>query len=239
MKTDSRLILLAILVIAVVALVWSVIGGENPQPPVVSETIPTTSPSSTAEIENGGAASGEKVTTAAPTTVATTTTSTPPTTTTTFPTPEVLQDVHPRLVAIDGWLQTDVESLEELRGQVVIVEFWTFGCYNCKNRIPYTQEMYAKYQNQGLEIVGIHSPEFKFEEDVDNIKEAMVDLGVTWPVVLDTKRRTFWEWQTGGTAYWPRTYVLDRDGRVRFDHIGEGKYRELEQTVVFLLNEEM
>ena len=175
----------------------------------------------------------------APTTVPTTTTTAAPTTTTTLPTPEVLQEVHPRLVDIDGWLQSEVESLEELRGQVVIVEFWTFGCYNCKNRLPYTQEIYAKYRDRGLEIVGIHSPEFKYEEDVDNIKNAMVELGVTWPVVLDTRRRTFWEWQTGGTAYWPRTYVLDREGRVRFDHIGEGKYRELEQTVAVLLDEEM
>ena len=85
--------------------------------------------------------------------------------------------------------------------------------------------------------VGIHSPEFKYEEDVENIRSATEDLGVTWPVVLDTRRRTFWEWQTGGRAYWPRTYVLDRQGRVRFDHIGEGKYRELEQTVAFLLDE--
>ena len=174
------------------------------------------------------------------TTVPTTaTTAAPTTTTTTFPTPEVLGEVHPRLVDIDGWLQSQVQTLEELRGKVVVVEFWTFGCYNCKNRIPYTQEMYAKYRDQGLEIVGIHSPEFKYEEDVDNIKKALVDLGVTWPVVLDTRRRTFWEWQAGGTAYWPRTYVLDRDGRVRFDHIGEGKYRELEQTVAFLLSEGM
>jgi len=153
--------------------------------------------------------------------------------------PPVLREEHPPLRDIDGWLQSDVTSLEELRGKVVVVEFWTFGCYNCKNRIPYTQEMYGRYRDQGMEIVGIHSPEFKYEEDVDNIKKALVDLGVTWPVVLDTRRRTFWEWQAGGTAYWPRTYVLDREGRVRFDHIGEGKYRELEQTVAFLLSEGM
>lgn len=235
MKIDSRLILLGVLAIAVVALGWSVWGGEDPEQQVVSETIPTASPSPT----EGVAASDETVTTAAPTTFPPTTSSAAPTTITTIPTPEVLREVHPRLVDIDGWLQSEVVSLEELRGQVVIVEFWTFGCYNCKNRLPYTQEIYAKYRDRGLEIVGIHSPEFKYEEDVDNIREAMVELGVTWPVVLDTRRRTFWEWQAGGTAYWPRTYVLDRDGRVRFDHIGEGKYRELEQTVAFLLNEEM
>ena len=238
MKIDSRLVLLAILVAAAIAVGWSMVGDRDSEAPVVSETVTAASPSATAASQNGAAGPDPTVTTVAPTTAPTTTTAAP-TTTTTIATPEVLQEVHSRLVDIDGWLQSEVESLEELRGQVVIVEFWTFGCYNCKNRIPYTQEIYAKHRDQGLEIVGIHSPEFKFEEDVENIKEAMVDLGVTWPVVLDTRRKTFWEWQTGGRAYWPRTYVLDRDGRVRFDHIGEGKYQELEQTVIFLLDEEM
>ena len=239
MKIDSRLILLLVLAVGVVSVVWSVVGGGKSEEATVSDTVATGSPSTAAESQEAGASSDATVTTMTSTTVRTTTTTTAPTTTTTFLTPEVLLEVHPRLVDIDGWLQSEVESLEEFRGQVVIVEFWTFGCYNCKNRLPYNQEIYAKYRDRGLEIVGIHSPEFKYEEDVENIKNAMVDLGVTWPVVLDTRRRTFWEWQRGGTAYWPRTYVLDREGRVRFDHIGEGKYRELEQTVEALLNEEM
>lgn len=230
MRIDSRLVLLVILGAAVIAVGWSLVGGRDSEVPVVSQTVPTAAPEDAAGPEP--TPSG-----ATPTTVPTTTAA--PTTTTTIAPPEVLQELHPALVGIDGWLQSEVESLEELRGQVVVVEFWTFGCYNCKNRIPYTQEMYARYRDQGLEIVGIHSPEFEYEKDVENIKKAMIDLGVTWPVALDTRRRTFWEWQTGGRAYWPRTYVLDREGRVRFDHIGEGKYRELEQTVAFLLNEEM
>ncbi|MDE0122730.1 MAG: redoxin domain-containing protein [bacterium] len=245
MKVDSRLVLLAVLAAGVIALGWTWLTSEDPEEVTLEteaalETTTTSSASTTAAVEEQDAAAVTTATTAPATTVpATTTTTVAPTTTTTFPTPEVLGEVHPRLVDIDGWLQSEVETLEELRGKVVVVEFWTFGCYNCKNRIPYTQEMYAKYRDQGLEIVGIHSPEFKYEEDVDNIKKALVDLGVTWPVVLDTRRRTFWEWQAGGTAYWPRTYVLDREGRVRFDHIGEGKYGELDQTVAFLLAEEM
>ena len=247
MRFDSRLVLLAVLAAGVIALGWTWLAGEDPQEAAPATT--NTSPASTraADEEQDAAAVAEEqdtvavttATTVPATTFPTTTTAAPTTTTTTFPTPEVLGEVHPRLVDIDGWLQSQVETLEELRGKVVVVEFWTFGCYNCKNRIPYTQEMYAEYRDQGLEIVGIHSPEFKYEEDVDNIKKALIDLGVTWPVVLDTRRRTFWEWQAGGTAYWPRTYVLDREGRVRFDHIGEGKYRELEQTVAFLLSEKM
>lgn len=244
MKIDSRLVLLAVLAAGVIALGWTWLTGEDPEEATLGteaalETTTTSSTSTTVEEDEDAAAVTSSTTVPATTVPTTTTTTVAPTTTTTFPPPEVLREVHPRLVDIDGWLQSEVETLEELRGKVVVVEFWTFGCYNCKNRIPYTQEMYAEYRDQGLEIVGIHSPEFKYEEDVDNIKKALVDLGVTWPVVLDTRRRTFWEWQAGGTAYWPRTYVLDREGRVRFDHIGEGKYRELEQTVAFLLSEEM
>ena len=174
-------------------------------------------------------------TTSLPATVPTTTTTTAAPTTT-VPAPPVLREDTPPLVDIDGWLASDVTSLEELRGSVVVVEFWTFGCYNCKNRMPYTQDLYAMYKDQGLEIVGIHSPEFAYERDVANIEQAMADQGVTWPVVLDTDRRTFREWQ-GRPAYWPRTYVLDKQGRIRFDHIGEGAYEELFQVVEYLLTE--
>ncbi|MYF82968.1 MAG: redoxin domain-containing protein [Acidimicrobiia bacterium] len=188
----------------------------------------------------GGPPETSTTTARAPTTVPPSTevsvTPTAPAVTEPIDPPPVLREEHPPLKEIDGWLQSDVTSLEELRGKVVIVEFWTFGCYNCKNRLPYTQDIYAAYRDQGLEIVGIHSPEFAYEKEVDAIVEAMDRLGVTWPVVLDTDRRTFREWQ-GSPAYWPRTYVLDRSGRVRFDHIGEGAYRALEDTVVALLAE--
>lgn len=141
---------------------------------------------------------------------------------------------HDELVDIDGWLQSDVTSLEELRGKVVVVWFWTFGCYNCKNTLPNLQELYARHRGDDFEIVGIHAPEFDYEADVDNISAAAAELGVTWPIVLDTRKRTFHEWQ-GPRAYWPRTYVLDREGNIRFDQIGEGKYQELNEVVATLL----
>ena len=140
------------------------------------------------------------------------------------------------LADLDGWLQSDVASLEELRGRVVIVQFWTFACSNCKATIPHLQDIYAEYGEAGLEIVGVHAPEFSFEEDPDAIATAARDLGVTWPIALDTDRRNFHRWQ-GSPAYWPRTYVLDQQGLIRFDHIGEGKYQELEDTVASLLAE--
>lgn len=138
------------------------------------------------------------------------------------------------LTNLDGWLQTDITSLDDLRGQVVIVQFWTFGCRNCRNTLPYLQDIYAKHKASGLEIVGVHSPEFTYEEDPAAIQAAAEELRVTWPIALDTRQHSFFSWQ-GNRGYWPRTYVLDRNGLIRFDHIGEGKYEELEQAVAALL----
>ena len=144
---------------------------------------------------------------------------------------------HPELLEIDGWLQSEVTSFEELRGQVVAVQFWTFACSNCKATIPHMQELYEQYADEGFEIVGIHAPEFGYEAEVPNIEEAAAELGVTWPIVLDTNKRTFHSWQEGPTAHWPRIYLLDRDGNIRYDHIGEGRYAETDAAVQALLAE--
>lgn len=138
------------------------------------------------------------------------------------------------LVDLDGWLQTDATSLDDFDGQVMIVQFWTFSCFNCKNTIPHLQEIYAARHDDGLEIIGIHAPEFDFEKDPDAIAAAAVDLGVTWPIALDTGKRNFRAWQPG-RRFWPRTFVIDQRGEVRFDHIGEGAYDELEAAVAQLI----
>ena len=149
---------------------------------------------------------------------------------------EPLPDLGPvkALRDIDGWLQADISSLEDLRGKVVVVQFWTFGCHNCKATLPNLRALYALHQGPDFEIVGIHSPEFDYEKELDAIAAAADELGVIWPIALDTRKRTFFGWQ-GGPAYWPRTYVLDREGRIRFDHIGEGAYEELNEAVAYLL----
>jgi thiol-disulfide isomerase/thioredoxin len=130
-----------------------------------------------------------------------------------------------------------VTSLEELRGKVVAVQFWTFACRNCRATIPHMQELYERYADQGFEIVGIHAPEFGYEAEVPNIEQAADELGVTWPIVLDTDKRTFHSWQEGPTAHWPRIYLLDRDGNIRYDHIGEGRYAQTDAAVEALLAE--
>lgn len=144
---------------------------------------------------------------------------------------------HPELREIAGWLQSDVTSLEELRGRVVAVQFWTFGCRNCRATLPHLQALHDAYGGEDFEIVGIHAPEFDHEADVDNVVDAAAELGVTWPIALDTAKRTFHHWQEGTRAFWPRIYLLDRDGHVRYDHIGEGRYDEIDAAVRSLLAE--
>jgi thiol-disulfide isomerase/thioredoxin len=147
--------------------------------------------------------------------------------------PPILDD-KPDLVDIDGWLNTDATSLDDFAGQVTIVEFWTFGCFNCKNRLPHTQELYADYRDRGLEIVGVHAPEFEYERDPVAVAEAAEELGVTWPIALDTEKTNFRTWQ-GSRRFWPRVYVFDQDGQLRYDHIGEGDYDGLEAVVDHLI----
>ena len=141
----------------------------------------------------------------------------------------------PDLVNLDGWLQSDIEALDELEGKVVVLQFWTFACRNCKATIPNLQEIYATFGRDQVEIVGVHAPEFSFEADEANIVESLRDLGVGWPIALDADKKNFHSWQEGRTGYWPRTYVIDQQGQIRFDHIGEGKYQELQDTVAALV----
>jgi len=147
------------------------------------------------------------------------------------------ENLGPRmdLVNLDGWLNTDIAELSDLDGKVLLVEMWTFGCHNCKARIPHNQTLYASTSRDDFEIVGVHAPEFSYEAELQGIKTALVDLGVTWPVALDTDKTNFRSWQPGGRRFWPRTFVIDQNGDVRYDHIGEGKYEELSQTVNWLI----
>jgi len=135
---------------------------------------------------------------------------------------------------LDGWLQTDNDSLEDFDDQVRIVQFWTYSCHNCTATIPFLQEIYAEHQPDGLEIIGVHTPEFEFEKDPAGIAAAAEDLGVTWPIALDTDKTNFRIWQKE-RRFWPRTYIVDQVGNIRYDHIGEGNYEELNDTVAYLI----
>ena len=131
----------------------------------------------------------------------------------------------PTLTGLDGWLNTDASSLEEIReaNELVVVQMWTFGCRNCKNTLDALRDIDAEFGDR-IEIVGVHAPEFSFEADVDNIIEAAAELGVTWPIALDTDKRNFHRWQPGSTAYWPTVYLIDGDNQLRMRQRGDGTH---------------
>ena len=133
------------------------------------------------------------------------------------------------------WLNTDQPlQLAGLRGQVVLLEMWTFGCINCKNVIPSLREWHEKYHREGLVIIGNHYPEFSYERDLDNLKEAIDRLDIPYPVTQDNERRT---WGAYDNRYWPTLYLIDKQGNIRYVHIGEGAYETTERAIVQLLNE--
>ncbi len=117
---------------------------------------------------------------------------------------------------------------------VILVDFWTYSCINCQRTIPYLNTWYSKYQGDGFVIIGVHTPEFDFEKDINNVKAATQEYGIKYPVVLDSDMGT---WNAYGNLYWPREYLIDIDGFIREDHIGEGGYSDTEQTIQKLLME--
>lgn len=133
------------------------------------------------------------------------------------------------------WINSERLTLEDLRGRVVLVDFWTFGCYNCRNTLPALKQLHESYADKGLAIVGVHTPEFGHEKKVENVRQQVAALGVLYPVVTDNDFET---WNAYGVEAWPTAVVLDKRGRVRWTHVGEGAYREQEQVVRQLLEEE-
>ncbi len=140
----------------------------------------------------------------------------------------------PPLAGAVEWLNSPPLSAAELRGKVVLVDFWTFGCSNCKNALPYVRAWHRKYKDQGLVVVGVHSPEFAFEKNLGNVKRALVDLGVEFPVAVDNN---FTIWRAFHNNYWPAHYFIDAKGQIRFHHFGEGEYEKSEQVIQQLLDE--
>jgi cytochrome c biogenesis protein CcdA/thiol-disulfide isomerase/thioredoxin len=141
----------------------------------------------------------------------------------------------PEFQGIAHWLNTPGEkplTLASLRGKVVLVDFWTYSCINCLRTLPHLRSWYAAYHRRGLEIVGVHTPEFAFEHELGNVRTATRDLGVTWPVALDNAYAT---WNAYSNQYWPAEYLIDRRGHVRRIHFGEGEYGLSEQTIRQLL----
>jgi thiol-disulfide isomerase/thioredoxin len=140
----------------------------------------------------------------------------------------------PDFAGIDTWVNSEPLSITSLEGKVVLVDFWTYTCVNCLRTLPYLQEWIDKYEDHGLEIVGVHTPEFEFEKITANVQTASDDLGVTWPVAQDND---FGTWRAYSNQYWPAKYLVDKDGVVRYTHFGEGGYDETELAIRELLRD--
>lgn len=132
------------------------------------------------------------------------------------------------------WINSEPLTLTGLSGRVVLVEFWTFGCYNCRNTLPYVNRWHDRYSNKGLTIVGVHSPEFDNEKNAENVRKNVASLGIRFPVVTDNDYQT---WRAYKVEAWPTLFLLDKTGRVRWTHVGEGAYDEAERTIQKLLTE--
>ena len=138
----------------------------------------------------------------------------------------------PDFSGIATWINSKPLTMNELRGKVVLVDFWTYSCINCVRTFPYIKSWDEKYRDDGLVIVGVHSPEFEFEKDPGNVKKAVASNGIQYPVALDNNFDT---WRNFNNKYWPAHYLIDREGRVVYTHFGEGKYDVTENNIRYLL----
>ena len=132
------------------------------------------------------------------------------------------------------WINSQPLSLKSLQGRVVLIDFWTFACYNCRNTLPALKKWDAQYREKGLTIIGVHTPELDFERDIDQLRREVAGLGINYPVVTDQDYST---WKAYVVEAWPTVFLLDKQGRIRWSHVGEGYYDETEEVIKKLLAE--
>ena len=151
------------------------------------------------------------------------------------PEPEVADGpAAEELVGIKAWINSQPLKIKDLRGKVVLVDFWTYTCVNCIRTFPFVKLWHAKYADDGLVILGVHTPEFAFEKKLENVRQAVGDNGIGWAVALDNDYAT---WRAYENQYWPAKYLIDQDGIIRYTHFGEGAYTETELKIRELLEE--
>ncbi|MGD8566638.1 MAG: redoxin domain-containing protein [Gammaproteobacteria bacterium] len=135
-------------------------------------------------------------------------------------------------ISAERWINSKPLNWDTLKGKVVIVEFWTFGCHNCRNVEPYVKSWYQKYRTKGLEVVAVHSPEFDHERNFDNVRDYVKEHAITYPVAIDND---FTIWRRFANRYWPAMYIVDKTGVIRYRFIGEGRYNKIENVLQTLL----
>jgi thiol-disulfide isomerase/thioredoxin len=143
------------------------------------------------------------------------------------------QSAAPDFTGIGKWFNSAPLNMADLRGKVVLVNFWTYGCVNCINALPHVVALNEKYKDRGLVVVGIHTPEFPFERSASNVQAALKRHGITYPVAQDNDSKTWNAWRN---QYWPAQYIIDQNGKIVFQHAGEGQYEQIDRTVARLLN---
>jgi thiol-disulfide isomerase/thioredoxin len=144
------------------------------------------------------------------------------------------QGKMPAIVTTAEWLNSTPLAPAELRGKVVLVDFWTYTCINWLRTLPYVRAWSEKYRNHGLVVIGVHSPEFEFERDIDNVRRAVTDMHISYPVAIDSNHAT---WRAFNNNYWPALYFADAQGRIRHTYFGEGDYEKAERVIQQLLIE--
>ena len=140
----------------------------------------------------------------------------------------------PEFVGIEQWHNSPPLTLAGLKGKVVLVEFWTYSCINCIHVMPYVKQWHKTYQDQGLVVVGVHTPEYPEEGSAANVRAAIQRFGIRYPVAQDNGYKT---WNAYGNRFWPAVYLIDRDGKVVYRHYGEGAYDATEARIRQLLAE--
>ncbi len=140
----------------------------------------------------------------------------------------------PSLVGTIAWLNSQPLTVDELRGKVVLINFWTYTCINWLRQLPYVRAWAEKYQEQGLVVIGVHTPEFEFEKNIDNVRRASTEMRIDYPIAVDNDYAV---WRAFGNHYWPALYFIDTQGRIRHHQFGEGEYEQSEQVIQQLLSE--
>ncbi len=139
----------------------------------------------------------------------------------------------PNFPANAVWLNSPALNMADLKGKVVLIDFWTYSCINCVRTLPYLKEWYQRYHKEGFVIIGVHAPEFEFEKNINNVKNAIAKYQIPYPIMLDNE---YTLWQAYENQYWPAHYLIDKNGKVVYQHFGEGNYAETENNIRFLLN---
>jgi len=138
----------------------------------------------------------------------------------------------PEIKGITHWINSEPLTIAGLKGEVILIDFWTYSCINCIRTQPYLNAWYAKYKDKGLLIVGVHAPEFEFEKNIPNVERAVQDEKIEYPVAMDNDYAT---WNSFDNHYWPAKYLINQDGQIIYTHLGEGDYDEIEQKIQDLL----